>query len=192
MRAVEDEFLAVDEAAALWRVASSTMRRGIRIGGVPAYRIGPHRFALCPAQIVAMITPMRPVTVTESQLAFEPEFGSEQGQDEANRVLEQIRQQGANLRAALSARRRSPEEKLAALAAFERSSSLRKWIVEDHDGPFFPPSWVLLGNVRDVRGRQLSQERSASTPQLRQSGCSTCKRAISLRGWMWLRSKMAT
>jgi excisionase family DNA binding protein len=46
MRALDEEFLTVAEAATLLRVAPSTIRRWIREGDVPAHRIGRRRVAL--------------------------------------------------------------------------------------------------------------------------------------------------
>ena len=60
MRAVDEEYLTVAEAATLLRVAPSTIRRWIREGDVPAHRIGRRRVALRRADLARLITPARP------------------------------------------------------------------------------------------------------------------------------------
>ena len=57
MRAVDEEYLTVAEAATLLRVAPSTIRRWIREGDVPAYRIGRRRVALKRDDLSNLITP---------------------------------------------------------------------------------------------------------------------------------------
>ena len=57
MRAVDDEFVTVAEAAMLLRVAASTVRRWIRAGDVPAHRIGRRRVARRRADLATLITP---------------------------------------------------------------------------------------------------------------------------------------
>ena len=46
MHALDEDYITVAEAATLLRVAPSTVRRWIRQGDVPAYRIGQRRVAL--------------------------------------------------------------------------------------------------------------------------------------------------
>jgi excisionase family DNA binding protein len=60
MATVDEEYLTVDEAAALLRVAASTIRRWIRQGDLPAYRIGHRRVALKRDDLNGLITPARP------------------------------------------------------------------------------------------------------------------------------------
>jgi excisionase family DNA binding protein len=60
MRAVDEEFVTVAEAATPLRVAPSTVRRWIREGDVPAYRIGRRRVALKRDDLSNLITPARP------------------------------------------------------------------------------------------------------------------------------------
>ena len=59
MRPAEEEFLTVAEAAMLLRVAPSIVRRWIREGDVPAYRIGRRRVALKRDDLSYLITPAR-------------------------------------------------------------------------------------------------------------------------------------
>ncbi len=60
MRALDEEYVTVAEAATLLRVAPSTIRRWIREGDVPAHRIGRRRVALRRADLARLITPARP------------------------------------------------------------------------------------------------------------------------------------
>ena len=57
MRALDEDYVTVTEAATLLRVAPSTVRRWIRDGDVPAYRIGRRRVALKRDDLSNLITP---------------------------------------------------------------------------------------------------------------------------------------
>ena len=58
MVAQDEEFVTVAEAATLLRVAPSTVRRWIREGDVPAYRLGQRRIGLRRGDLVSLITPV--------------------------------------------------------------------------------------------------------------------------------------
>jgi excisionase family DNA binding protein len=129
MRAVDEEFLTVAEAATLLRVAPSTIRRWIREGDVPAHRIGRRRVALRRADLARLITPARPTAETKGNSAVdEPIVG----------------------------RRLTPEEKARALEAMDRVKELRKRTFEERGGKLFPSSWETINEMRDERTRQLS------------------------------------
>jgi excisionase family DNA binding protein len=129
MRAVDEEFVTVAEAATLLRVAPSTVRRWIREGDVPAHRIGRRRVALRRADLARLITPARPTAETNGNpAAAEPVVG----------------------------RRLTPEEKARALEAMDRLKELRKRTFEERGGKLFPPSWETINEMRDERTRQLS------------------------------------
>src|SRR5688500_7959786 len=57
--ALEEDYLTVTEAAALLRVAPSTIRRWIREGDVPAYRLGRRRVALRRHDLSLLVKPVR-------------------------------------------------------------------------------------------------------------------------------------
>jgi excisionase family DNA binding protein len=59
MNAIEEQYLTVAEAARLLRVAPSTIRRWIREGDLPAYRMGKRRLALRRTDVDTMIAPTR-------------------------------------------------------------------------------------------------------------------------------------
>ena len=61
MHAFDEDYVTVDEAATILRVAPSTVRRWIREGDVPAYRIGRRRVALKRGELTALVTPLRAV-----------------------------------------------------------------------------------------------------------------------------------
>jgi excisionase family DNA binding protein len=129
MRAVDEEFLTVAEAAKLLRVAPSTVRRWIREGDVPAHRIGRRRVALRRADLGRLITPARPAAdATDNVAVNEPVVG----------------------------RRLTPEEKARALEAMDRAQALAKRTFEERGGKLFPPSWITINEQRDERTRQLS------------------------------------
>lgn len=58
MRAIDEEYLTVSEAAALLRVAPSTIRRWIREGELPAYRLGRRRVGLKRDELSRLVKPM--------------------------------------------------------------------------------------------------------------------------------------
>ena len=129
MRAVEEEYLTVAEAATLLRVAPSTVRRWIREGDVPAHRIGRRRVALRRGDLARLITPARPAADTADTVAVdEPVVG----------------------------RRLTPEEKQRARDAMDRAQELAKRTFEERGGKLFPPSWITINEQRDERTRQLS------------------------------------
>jgi excisionase family DNA binding protein len=129
MRAVDEEFLTVAEAATLLRVAPSTIRRWIREGDVPAHRIGRRRVALRRADLAGLITPARPATETKGNAAV----------DES-----------------VVGRRLTPEEQQRAFEAMDRAQELAKRTFEERGGKLFPPAWITINEQRDERTRQLS------------------------------------
>ena len=60
MTAIDADYPTVTEAAALLRVAPSTIRRWIREGDVPTYRLGQRRIALRRMDLATLVTPVRP------------------------------------------------------------------------------------------------------------------------------------
>ena len=129
MRAVDEEFLTVAEAATLLRVAPSTVRRWIREGDVPAHRIGRRRVALRRADLARLITPARPSAETIGSVTVdEPIVG----------------------------RRLTPEEKQHALEVMDRVQQRAKEIQARRGGKLFPPAWITINEQRDERTRQLS------------------------------------
>ena len=128
MRAVDEEYVTVAEAAALLRVATSTIRRWIREGDVPAHRIGRRRIALRCADLARLITPARPSTEMNDNLAGdEPVVG----------------------------RRLTPEEIQRGLEAMYRAQQRAAEIQEERGGKLFSPSWEIINEQRDERTRQL-------------------------------------
>jgi len=129
MRAVDEEFVTVAEAATLLRVATSTIRRWIREGDVPAHRIGRRRVALRRADLARLITPARPAAESKNNVAVDdPVVG----------------------------RRLTPEEVQQALDALDRARRLADEIQAQRGGKLFPPSWITINEQRDERTRQLS------------------------------------
>jgi excisionase family DNA binding protein len=131
VRAVDEEFVTVAEAATLLRVAPSTVRRWIREGDVPAHRIGRRRVALRRADLARLITPARPGVETETKdivAINEPVVG----------------------------RRLTPEEVQQALDALDRAQRHAKETRARRGGKLFPPAWITINEQRDERTRQLS------------------------------------
>ncbi len=129
MSAADGEYLTVAEAATFLRVASSTIRRWIREGDLPAHRIGRRRVGLRRDDLSNLITPVRPAAETKDSVTVnEPIVGS----------------------------RLTPEEKVRALEAMNRLKVLRKRTFEERGGKLFPSSWQTINEMRDERTRQLS------------------------------------
>jgi excisionase family DNA binding protein len=129
MRAVDEEYVTVAEAAVLLRVAPSTVRRWIREGDVPAHRIGRRRIALRRADLARLITPARPAAETKINAAVDdPVVG----------------------------RRLTPEEVQQALQIMDRIQQRAKEIQARRGGKLFPPAWITINEQRDERTRQLS------------------------------------
>lgn len=128
MQAIENEYVTVAEAAALLRVAPSTVRRWIREGDVAAYRLGQRRIGLRRGDLASLITPVRKEQERESDDP-EAEFG---------RI-----------------RRLTPEEQQRGLEAMERMKALSDKILAERGGVPFSNSWELINEARDERSRQL-------------------------------------
>ena len=129
MHALDEEYLSVTEAAELLRVAPSTIRRWIREGDVPAYRIGRRRVALRRADLATLVTPTKPAAYTKDNVAVEkPVVG----------------------------RRLTPEEVQRGLEAMDRAQELSKRTFAESGGKLFSPSWEIINEQRDERTRQLS------------------------------------
>ncbi len=129
MRAVDEEYLTVAEAATLLRVAPSTIRRWIRAGDVPAHRIGRRRVALRRADLARLITPARPGVETNGNVTVD-ELGV--------------------------GRQLTPEEVQQALDALDRAQRHAKETRARRGGKLFPPAWITINEQRDERTRQLS------------------------------------
>jgi len=129
MRAVDEEFVTVAEAAALLRVAPSTVRRWIREGDVPAYRIGWRRVALKRDDLSNLITPAGTSIETSDKVVGDHTW---------------------------EPRRLTPEEQRQALEALDRAQRHAAEIQAQRGGKLFPPAWITINEQRDERTRQLS------------------------------------
>ena len=161
MAAPDDDFVTVMEAATLLRVAPSTVRRWIREGGVPAYRLGQRRVALRRADSGRLITPVRGDAESAGRVSDEdqtetPELTPEaMPRAEAMALLNTIRQEAAARREQVEIHRLTPEEKRQAQEAMKQARKLREEITARRGGKPFSPSWVILNDSRDERTRQL-------------------------------------
>ncbi len=129
MQTIADDYLTVAGAAAHQRVAPSTIRRWIRAGAAPAYRLGPRRGALKRADLAALVTVARERENNDPFTAPLP---------------------------APEIRPPTPEEWERGLAAMERAERLSAEILARRGGELFPPAWETLAEPRDERTRQLS------------------------------------
>lgn len=129
MHAVDEEYLSVAEAADRLRVAPSTIRRWIREGDLPAFRIGRRRVGLKRGDLDRLVTPVR-TTAYENQM-------SRITTDEPRRFTAEERRRGLEIMAEL--------EQMAKAITAER-------------GAPFPSSTELLAQLREERMRQLTGE----------------------------------
>jgi excisionase family DNA binding protein len=128
MHTTDDQYLTVAEAAKLLRVAPSTVRRWIRDGDVPAYRIGQRRLALMRTDLTNLITPV----------------GSGCGQDD-----------GIGMPERFELPRLTIEEQQRSLDALERAEQLNKEILERRGGKPLRSSLDVIHETREERTRQL-------------------------------------
>ena len=128
MTAINEEYLTVAEAAALMRVAPSTIRRWIREGDLPAYRLGRRRVGLRRDDLASLVTPAR------------------KGMD---RVSNMRGDEHPPIRTL------TPEERRQGLAAMERIVKMRKEDLAHAAAKLYSPSWEILAELREERTRQL-------------------------------------
>ena len=129
MRALDEVYVTVAEAATLLRVAPSTIRRWIREGDVPAYRIGRRRVALKRDDLSNLITPTGLGMETSGKVVGDQNW---------------------------KPRRLTAEEQQRALEALERAQRHAAETTARRGGKLFPPSWITINEQRDERTRQLS------------------------------------
>jgi len=129
MHPIDEEFLSVAEAADRLRVAPSTIRRWIREGDLPAFRLGRRRVGLKRGDLDRLVTPVRAAPY-ENQM-------SRITTDEPRRFTAEERRRGLEIMAEL--------EQMAKAITAER-------------GAPFPSSTELLAQLREERMRQLTGE----------------------------------
>src|SRR3954453_22307361 len=129
MRALDEDYVTVAEAATLLRVAPSTVRRWIRDGDVPAYRIGRRRVALKRDDLSNLITPAGSGERMSGNVVDDPKW---------------------------EPRRLTAKEQQQALEALDRARRHAAEIQARRGGNLFPPSWITINEQRDERTRQLS------------------------------------
>lgn len=118
----------VAQAADLLHVNQSTIRRWIREGKLPAYRVGERRLALRVADLDRVVSPVREVR------------GGREPVGETRPV----------------GRRLTPDEVRRGLEAIDRAEERAKRITARRGGRLFSPSWEILNELRDERTRQRS------------------------------------
>lgn len=129
MHAIDEDYLSVAEAAARLRVAQSTIRRWIREGEVPAYRLGRRRVGLKRGDLDRLVTPVRPAAHENQMSRITPTEVRQFTAEERRRGLE-------------------------TMAELER---MAKAITAERGAPF-PSSTELLAQMREERMRQLTGE----------------------------------
>jgi excisionase family DNA binding protein len=133
MQAIDENYVTVSEAAALLRVAPSTIRRWIRQGELPAYRIGHRRVALRRADLSRLVTPTRPDEARDNDVG------------DVNEV------------ARIKHRTLTAVEVARGLAAMDRAEQHAKDLQAQRDGQVWPGSVEIIHAMREERTRQLME-----------------------------------
>lgn len=140
MTVTTNEHVTVEEAAELLRVSVSTIRRWIRTGNVPAYRIGSRRLLLKRDELFAS---MQPVHRKDWEVAdSEPE-----AIDLESLIVRSPEDRFVD-------RRLTPEEQKHAIAAFGRAKEHSDRILASRGGKPFPSSSNLINDARDELSRR--------------------------------------
>ena len=126
MHAIDEEYLSIAEAAARLRVAQSTVRRWIREGAVPAYRLGRRRLGLKRGDLDRLVTPVRPAAYVNQMSRITT--------DEPRQFTAEERRRG--------------------LEIMDELERMAKAITAERGAPF-PSSTELLAQLREERMRQL-------------------------------------
>jgi excisionase family DNA binding protein len=127
-----DQLLTASQAAQLLAVHVSTIRRWIRQGKLPAYRVGDKGIRVRRADVHLLINPLA------------DHWGS-------NRSV-QIREV-----AGIAPRRLTAEEQQKALDAVEGARRLQTEMLEKRGGRHFPDSTMLIRKMREERSRELTR-----------------------------------
>jgi excisionase family DNA binding protein len=122
-----DDYLSVQEAAAVLRVHRSTIRRWIAQGDLRAYRVGQRKIAVKRSDLASRLAPARPV-----------QKGGEVARIESRGVPPLTRQ-----------------EQQRALAAVEAAKRLQADLLAHRGGERFSPSSEIIDQMRDARSQQL-------------------------------------
>jgi excisionase family DNA binding protein len=136
MPTLNEEYLTVAEAANLVRVSPSTIRRWIREGNVPAYRLGPRRVGLKRDDLSAVIAPI----------------GKYPESIQVETDLERLKR-----------RKLTPEEVQRGLLAMDRLQKTVEEISARRGGPF-PSSLAIIEEMREERDRQLMEALRGDVP----------------------------
>jgi excisionase family DNA binding protein len=130
MHAIDEEFLSVAEAATRLRVAPSTVRRWIREGDLPAYRLGRRRVGLKRGDLDRLVTPVRS-TAYKNQMS--------------QITTTEVRQFTA-------------EERRRGLEIMDELEQMRKADLARRGGKPYSSSTEILAQQREERMRQLTGE----------------------------------
>lgn len=125
MHVVDEQLMTVTEVAEYLRVAPSTVRRWVRDGAIPAFRIGRRRVGIRRSDLGAVVE-----SIADSPKPYQAA-------------------------PAYRHRKLSPDEKARALAVLDDLDRLRAEMVLERDGKPFLPAWELVDEIRDERAEQL-------------------------------------
>lgn len=161
MASTLETYLTVAEAADALHVAQSTIRRWIREGRLPAYRIGPRRVALREQDVAGLVEPFSNATAlpeteyTDDQRTRPRTLG--ESIEHLDRLLR--RTSGMNEDSGeIRDRRLTPEEKRRALEALELAGANAARIAAKYGSNWTPSTLELIHEGREERTRQLMND----------------------------------
>lgn len=125
MHVVDEQLMTVAEVAEFLRVAPSTVRRWVRDGAIPAFRIGGRRVGIRRSDLGAVVGPI-------ADAPRSPQAAP-----------------------AYRRRKLSPDEKARAWAVLDDLDRLRAEMLLERNGKPFLPAWELVTEIRDERTEQL-------------------------------------
>jgi excisionase family DNA binding protein len=129
MQSLADDFLTIAEAARIIHVAESTIRRWIREGELPAYRIGKRRVAVRREDLAGLIGPVK---------------SSDESKENDT----------AEARGLPAVRRLTSEEQQRGMETVERLKQMQQTMLAERGGKPFSPGWKLINEARDERSRE--------------------------------------
>lgn len=163
MTSTIEHHMTVAEAAETLHVAQSTIRRWIREGRLPAYRIGQRRVAIREQDIARMIEPVQvgkdqdDIAIEMDEMATTSDGATTRGETTIGRTWKESAMSDEEIEA-IRNRRLTPEEKRQALEALKRASENAARLTAKYGSNWTPSTLELIHEGREERTRQLMND----------------------------------